>query len=509
MVAESTVPQLVDKKGGSYSAIAPRLEAKPYDSLSQTYTHYKTLLNELSNDGVTLSKREINVVFMNSLPKRSVYKDNLIQRRYLGNKKALITTPISTAFFSINIVQDFQENSDDEADERTMSNISSVSKGFQPNFTPKLIQSSQPAKSSQNKPKIQKDYKAEYKKMKAKLALLEAIPSTSHSPKTFQSKNKGLVAETFDWDEEEVSDDEEMPQVKVLMALADDELLVGKNHACNGEWIDITMRKCRDDLLALKQAKLDVVTFQIQNNELTKLNYALQEQLKEERRVTEKWLNSSKKVTSLDYDHEMIPKSKDWVKRHNLDNKLLNFNTGRILVPKSQVVNECLKLTKAYNDPESSKDSGSESLTLLPPLKNLQRASPSSKESKSDIPQSKSSMSGDSSKVSQESKPKVQNTNSSKILYCMKCKREDHRTSDHNMYVASLKSSENYKARPYKYASPSKQILKAKEKPFPPCTHYRFNDHRPDDYQNYPECEICGSYDHFTSRHNRVILVRG
>ncbi|GKD98361.1 hypothetical protein Tco_1382258, partial [Tanacetum coccineum] len=46
-----------------------------------------------------------------------------------------------------------------------------------------------------------------------------------------------LVAETFDWDEEEVSDDEEVTQVKVLMALADDELTVGKNHTLNGEWI--------------------------------------------------------------------------------------------------------------------------------------------------------------------------------------------------------------------------------------------------------------------------------
>ncbi|GKG35335.1 hypothetical protein Tco_0440489, partial [Tanacetum coccineum] len=52
------------------------------------------------------------------------------------------------------------------------------------------------SKSSSNQadPKIQKDYKAEYKKMKAKLALLEASPSTSQTPKTFQSKNKGLVA---------------------------------------------------------------------------------------------------------------------------------------------------------------------------------------------------------------------------------------------------------------------------------------------------------------------------
>ncbi|GJS27193.1 hypothetical protein Tco_0487813 [Tanacetum coccineum] len=42
---------------------------------------------------------------------------------------------------------------------------------------------------------------------------------------------------------EEVSEDEEMTQVKVLMALVDDELVVGKNHARNSEWIDITMRK--------------------------------------------------------------------------------------------------------------------------------------------------------------------------------------------------------------------------------------------------------------------------
>ncbi|GJV85645.1 hypothetical protein Tco_1525543 [Tanacetum coccineum] len=43
--------------------------------------------------------------------------------------------------------------------------------------------------------------------------------------------------------EEEVSNDEDITQVKVLMALADDELVVGKNHARNGKWIDITMRK--------------------------------------------------------------------------------------------------------------------------------------------------------------------------------------------------------------------------------------------------------------------------
>ncbi|GJZ11564.1 hypothetical protein Tco_0546323 [Tanacetum coccineum] len=102
----------------------------------------------LSNDGVNLSKHEINIGFVNSLLEkwltffqglrnanhtqnldladiyeRFVYEDNLIQRRYSDTKKALITTPlstaISTAFFSNNVIQDFQENSIDELDERS------------------------------------------------------------------------------------------------------------------------------------------------------------------------------------------------------------------------------------------------------------------------------------------------------------------------------------------------------------------------------------------------------
>nr|GEW55750.1 retrovirus-related Pol polyprotein from transposon TNT 1-94 [Tanacetum cinerariifolium] len=62
-------------------------------------------------------------------------------------------------------------------------------------------------------------------------------------PLTLQISMEGLVAEIFDWDEKEVYDDEEVTQVKVLIALADDELTVEKSHARNGEWIDITIRK--------------------------------------------------------------------------------------------------------------------------------------------------------------------------------------------------------------------------------------------------------------------------
>ncbi|GKB68254.1 hypothetical protein Tco_0929666, partial [Tanacetum coccineum] len=264
------VPHLVDKKGGNYAAIAPKLkpgkfnkwkkqmlcylarmepyylkcikdgpfhpktvdgdakpEAKSTESRSQTYTRYKTLLNELANDGVNLSKHEINVGFMNSLlEKWLTFSQGL---RNANHTQTLDLADIYRRF-------DFQENFDDEVDERSshfardcfskmsepsykspVNNYSSVSKGFQPNFTPKLIQSSSNS-NSQVDPKFQKDYKAEYKKMQAKLALLEASPS-------------------------KVSDKEEVTQVKVLMALADDELTVVKSHARNGEWVDITMRK--------------------------------------------------------------------------------------------------------------------------------------------------------------------------------------------------------------------------------------------------------------------------
>ncbi|GJU85703.1 retrovirus-related pol polyprotein from transposon TNT 1-94 [Tanacetum coccineum] len=403
--------------------------AKSTESLLQTYTCYKTLLNELANNDVNLSKHEINVGFVNSLPEkwltfsqglrnanhtqtldladiyeRFVYEDNLIQRRYSDTKKALITTPsstpISTAFFSNNVIQDFQENSDDEVDERT-------------------------------------NYKAEYKKIKAKLALLEASPSSSQNPKTFQPKNKGLIAETFDWDEEEVSYEEEVTQVKVLIALADDELTVRKSHARNGERVDITMRK--------------------------------------EKKINEKWLTSSKRnenenlfiPASIWYDQEMVPKIKDWVERLNPDSKLPNFNTRRILVPKSQAVNESLE---TLNNPESSKDLEAEFLTPLPTLKNLQRASPSSKVMPLTF---------------QPHSPKERPG-----LGIMKhTKPETHDSSN-------------------KSVSGTVTILKAKAKPFQPCTHCGFNDHRPDDCRNYPECEICRSYDHSTSRHNRVIQIR-
>nr|GEU30720.1 hypothetical protein [Tanacetum cinerariifolium] len=153
---------------------------------------------------------------------RFVYDDNLIQRRYSNTKKAFLTTPsssaISTAFFSNNVIQDFQENSDDEVDERSSE-------------------------------EYLRDLDVEYQE-RALLANSKhfikrnnnfSCQQANENTECYKCGNK--VVEIFNWDEEEVFNDKEVTQVKVLMALADHELIVRKSHAQNGEWVDITIRK--------------------------------------------------------------------------------------------------------------------------------------------------------------------------------------------------------------------------------------------------------------------------
>ncbi|GKA93554.1 hypothetical protein Tco_0815540 [Tanacetum coccineum] len=115
-------------------------------TLTQTFTRYKALMNELVNDGIKLSKLEINTGFINGLPKKWLsfyqslrntnhvkdselaslfgklkYEENLIDSIYeTEKKKSLVSaTPLSTAFFSTSIVQDFQDSPDDEEDIRS------------------------------------------------------------------------------------------------------------------------------------------------------------------------------------------------------------------------------------------------------------------------------------------------------------------------------------------------------------------------------------------------------
>nr|GEV76635.1 hypothetical protein [Tanacetum cinerariifolium] len=44
--------------------------------------------------------------------------------------------------------------------------------------------------------------------------------------------------------------------------------------------------------------------------------------------------------------------------------------------------------------------------------------------------------------------------------------------------------------------------------PFPSYIQGGYNDHQSNDCVYYPICEICGSYDHDTHGHNRIVSIR-
>nr|GEV43272.1 retrovirus-related Pol polyprotein from transposon TNT 1-94 [Tanacetum cinerariifolium] len=345
-------------------------------SLTQTFTRYKALMNELVNDGIKLSKLEINTGFINWLPKKWLtfcqslrntnnlkdsklaslfgklkYEENLIDNIYETekNKSLVSATPLLTAFFSSSIVHDFQDSPDDEEDatissvvqkQLTKLNVTNVARRHKPELRPT------------------KDFEAKYNKVKAKLTLMS---SSSSASKAFIVKNKGLITEAYEWDEEEVSSDEnEMVEVKVLMALAEENNVVSKEGARNGEWEKISMRKvhtllemediddrkvclvylcidlnyveeqksnllskhrnlvhelsaCKGQLLVLKQAKLDFLTMQHVNTKILKENKNLRTELKELKAITETWLNSSNKVNQCINDQ--IPSQKKRIMR--------------------------------------------------------------------------------------------------------------------------------------------------------------------------------------------------
>ncbi|GJV58769.1 hypothetical protein Tco_1464869 [Tanacetum coccineum] len=271
--------------------------AKSTESLPQTYTRYKTLLNEIANDGVNLSKHEINVGFINSLPEKWLtFSQGL---RNVNHTQTLDLADIYGRFV-------YEDNQ------------------IQRRISKKILKMKLMKDLARTDLKFQKAYKAEYKKMKAKLPLFEASPSSSQNPKTFQPKNKRLVAETFNWDEEEVSDDK-----KSLSQCISEQIPHQKKKVLGGElFTESSSKKNENENIFLPAA--------------------------------------------MGYDQEMVPKDKDWVERLSPDSKLLNFNTRRILVPESQAVDESLESTETSNAHELSKDSEAESLTPLPPLKNLQ-----------------------------------------------------------------------------------------------------------------------------------------
>ncbi|GJY12674.1 retrovirus-related pol polyprotein from transposon TNT 1-94 [Tanacetum coccineum] len=398
---------------------------KEGETLTQSFTRNKALMNELVNDGIKLSKLEINTSFINGLPKKWLsfwqnlrntnhvkdselaslfgklkYEENLIDSIYETKKeKTLVSaTPLSTAFFSTSIVQDFQDSPDDEEDTRSIQEyLNDLEEEYQARallakskrFFKKSTQRFSSAKATD-----QTECHKCSKKVKAKLALLSSSASAS---KAVTIKNKGLIAEAYEWDEEEVSsDDNEMVKFKVLMALAEDNDAISKEGARISKWVKISMRKHV-------------------NTEILKENKNLRTKLKELTSITKTWLNSSDKVNQC--ISEQIPSQKKrvlgvdqltedpsssgqkdlvFVKSSADDTKvsipgverpwlseaegfiLPNHDTGRILPAESQrnTTDPSVAVTDSSSTDYDSVDESSVCSTPLPPLKKLDGAEP-------------------------------------------------------------------------------------------------------------------------------------
>ncbi|GKA76442.1 hypothetical protein Tco_0782903 [Tanacetum coccineum] len=208
-MAETNVPQLIDNKGDCYSAISPRLEtiegANKHEvqwsnderSVVNQEQCLKSIIISCLPDDIIESviscatAKETWTNLVHSFEGLLNTKENRIMdlKFEYNTFRAKPSKSISQTYTGCKTLPnelsndgDFQENSDDEVDERTSE-------------------------------EYLRDLDIEFHE--------RALLSSTQSPKPFQSKNKGLVAETFNWDEEKVSDDDEMTQVKVLMALAD------------------------------------------------------------------------------------------------------------------------------------------------------------------------------------------------------------------------------------------------------------------------------------------------
>ncbi|GJR80008.1 hypothetical protein Tco_0150793 [Tanacetum coccineum] len=283
------------------------------------------------------------------------------------------------------------------------------------------------------------------------------------------------------------------------MALADDELSMGKNHARNGEWIYITMKKV--NILLSMDKDSDWQNYLNQKKKILD-----GEQLIEKSSVF-KVKENSFIPAFLDYDHEMgaSPSSKVMTLTYQDHSLRERPGLGKMNHTKPETKESSNKIVSG---PVTDQDT--EPVTSLVPTKVKTNDQESKINELIKLVQILMDEKINPTQMTQEFQPMNQQPESSKSVNSSK------QSQDSKPYGKNTNSSKPVKPKPLQkpmlkcVTIPIIQlILEPKAKPFLPCTHCGFDDHCPDDCKNYPECEICGSYNHFTSRHNLVILVSG
>ncbi|GJT67698.1 hypothetical protein Tco_1019178 [Tanacetum coccineum] len=298
-----------------------------------------------------------------------------------------------------------------------------------------------------------------------------------------KGKNKGLIAKTYDWDDEEVSSDEnEVTKVKALIALTDEErVLVGKESARNGDWTKISMKKHV-------------------NTEILKENQNLRLKLKELTSITKTWLNSSNKVNQC--INEQIPTQKKKILGINqLTKDTSSFGSKYSIFIKSLADNSYMSITSS-NIPKSSK---TEDSTLPNQDTDEVPSNESQKNTTNSLVVVSDSSATDYDSTDESSVCSTPLLSLKKLDGVEPCKRTNHRTCDHAEFMSFMNANQHHTSQG---ESSSRSRPSRPSVSFLSCIHCGYNDHHSNDCLYNPTCEICRSYDHDTHGHNRIISLR-
>nr|GEV68947.1 hypothetical protein [Tanacetum cinerariifolium] len=92
-----------------------------------------------------------------------------------------------------------------------------------------------------------------------------------------------------------------------------------------------------------------------------------------------------------------------------------------------------------------------------------------------------------------------------KVLFCKRCEKTDHKTCDHVEYISTMNMSQHLES--LGRASSRSKIPRLSKRFFLPWTHYGCIDHLSNKCLYYPLCGLCGSYDHDINGHNGIISL--
>ncbi|GJU41526.1 hypothetical protein Tco_1194483 [Tanacetum coccineum] len=166
------------------------------EKVDGTFTWIKCLLNDLENNGVIIPQAKVNAMFVNNLPKKWLSM-NQTQRANNSIKNDCLATLYGKYNYEEGLIDQFYDKLDVEEDLRSSSEFIA-------------------------------DLNAEYHER-------DPLANQKRFYKRYGKSGKGLVADSFDWDEESISSkDEETTKIKAFMAITEEEPSVGKADAKSG-----------------------------------------------------------------------------------------------------------------------------------------------------------------------------------------------------------------------------------------------------------------------------------